>query len=194
MTQFVSDILERLAPEACVEVFASYGVALTRLPASQSRVGSIPPLGAVAGSAALTVAGFIGFSGSHVRGSVLVATTFNVVARARPSPLHVRSLSSNSSSDWILIRDWATELVNQVMGRIKNRLHPLNFPLNASTPAALSGKALNFAKPQSPLTRAILFDARPDKVWFWFDAVWTSEVAPTPGQSGGVKEGDVILF
>jgi len=194
MTQFVSDMLSRVAPEACAEVFASYGVSLTRMPVTEPPGASMPPLDASGDKTAPTVAGFIGFNGGRMRGSVLVATTFDVVVRARPKVLKVRSLSSSSSSDWILVRDWAAELVNQVMGRVKNRLHTLNLSLEVSAPAALSGKALSFAKPQSPLTRAVLFDARPDKVWFWFDASWTDDVLPTSGPSDGVKEGDILLF
>lgn len=194
MTHFVSEMLERVAPQACVEVFGSYGVTLTQIPQSAPRGMSIPPLDTAPAKTSAAVAGFIGFSGPKMRGSVLIASTFNVVARARPAALKVRPLSSGSSSDWILVRDWAAELVNQVLGRIKNRLHSVNVTLDVSTPAALSGKALAFAKPKSSQTKPILFDAHPDQIWFWFDALWTEDLAPSPGQAEGAKEGDVILF
>ena len=194
MTQFVSDTLERVAPEAVIDVFASYGVALTRVPLSEPRLTLIPPLSADGGSAAPSVAGFIGFSSPAVRGAVLLASTFDVIARARPPAARKKALSAHSSSDWILARDWAGELVNQVLGRIKNRMRSVGFTFDVSAPAALSGQALSFAKPKSERTRPVLFKAHPDSVWFWLDALWSSEVEPTPGPAGQRKEGDVILF
>jgi chemotaxis protein CheX len=193
MTQVVSDELERLAPEAVTEVFASYGVALTRVPLGESRVTVIPPL-SVAISREATVAGFIGFSAPAVRGAVLLASTFNVIARARPPEARKKMLSASSSSDWILVRDWAGELVNQVLGRVKNRMRAVGLTFDVSAPAALSGQALNFAKPKSELTRPILFEAHPDRVWFWLDAQWSSDVELVAAPGRQRKEGDVILF
>jgi chemotaxis protein CheX len=195
MTRVVSDELERLAPEAVTEVFASYGLALTRVPLGESRMTVIPPLSvAAASSGEATVAGFIGFAAPAVRGAVLLASTFNVIARARPPEARKKVLSASSSSDWILVRDWAGELVNQVLGRVKNRMRAVGLKFDVSAPAALSGQALNFAKPKSELTRPMLFEAHPDRVWFWLDAQWSSEVEPVAAPGRQRKEGDVILF
>jgi chemotaxis protein CheX len=192
MTQVVADELERLAPEAVSEVFASYAIALSRVPLAESRMTLIPPLSGSSGEA--TVAGFIGFSAPAVRGAVLLASTFNVIARARPPEARKRVLSPSSSSDWILVRDWAGELVNQVLGRVKNRMRAVGLTFEVSAPAALSGQALSFAKPKSEQTRPMLFDAHPDRVWFWLDAQWSSEVEPNVPPGRQRKEGEVILF
>jgi chemotaxis protein CheX len=194
MTQVVADELARLAPEAVSEVFASYAIALSRVPLVESRMTSIPPLSAAGRSGEATVAGFIGFSAPAVRGAVLLASTFNVIARARPPEARKRVLSSSSSSDWILVRDWAGELVNQVLGRVKNRMRAVGLTFEVSAPAALSGQALSFAKPKSEQTRPMLFDAHPDRVWFWLDAQWSSEVEPVVPPGRQRKEGEVILF
>jgi chemotaxis protein CheX len=194
MTQVVADELERLAPEAVTEVFASYAIALSRVPLAESRMTMIPPLTASGSSGEATVAGFIGFSAPAVRGAVLLASTFNVIARARPPEARKRVLSPNSSSDWILVRDWAGELVNQVLGRVKNRMRAVGLTFDVSAPAALSGQALSFAKPKSEQTRPMLFDAHPDRVWFWLDAQWSSEVEPNVPPGRQRKEGEVILF
>jgi chemotaxis protein CheX len=192
MTQVVSDELARLAPEAVSEVFASYAITLSRVPLAESRMTMIPPLSGSSGEA--TVAGFIGFSAPAVRGAVLLASTFNVIARARPPEARKRVLSPSSSSDWILVRDWAGELVNQVLGRVKNRMRAVGLTFDVSAPAALSGQALSFAKPKSEHTRPMLFDAHPDRVWFWLDAQWSSEVEPNVPPGRQRKEGEVILF
>jgi len=192
MTQVVSDELARLAPEAVSEVFASYAITLSRVPLAESRMTMIPPLSGSSGEA--TVAGFIGFSAPAVRGAVLLASTFNVIARARPPEARKRVLSPSSSSDWILVRDWAGELVNQVLGRVKNRMRAVGLTFEVSAPAALSGQALSFAKPKSEHTRPMLFDAHPDRVWFWLDAQWSSEVEPNVPPGRQRKEGEVILF
>ncbi|HEY2404850.1 MAG TPA: hypothetical protein VGI10_02560 [Polyangiaceae bacterium] len=194
MNEFVSEVLERFGPEAVCEVFAAYGVSLTRLPSAEGRATIIPGLGPDGASPDATVAGFIGFSAPVLRGALLLASTFEVVARARPPAVRNKKLSSASSSDWILARDWAGELVNQVLGRIKNRMRSHGLLLEVSAPAALSGQALAFAKPKSPKTRPVLFDAHPDKVWFWLDALWSSEVEATGGSGEERKAGDVILF
>ena len=91
-------------------------------------------------------------------------------------------------------RDWAGELVNQVLGRVKNRMRAVGLTFDVSAPAALSGQALSFAKPKSEQTRPMLFDAHPDRVWFWLDAQWSSEVEPNVPPGRQRKEGEVILF
>jgi hypothetical protein len=93
-----------------------------------------------------------------------------------------------------MVRDWAAELANQILGRIKNRLRTFNVAVDVSTPTAFSGRALAFARPKSPTIRPFLFDAPAGQVWLWLDTVSDPTLVLTPGGDAGAKEGDIILF
>jgi chemotaxis protein CheX len=187
------DVLDSITSLACIDVFGSYRVGLRELP-RPAKGNLIPNLDKEADGNASLVASVVGFTGDDLRGALLLATTFEVIARARPSGLAQQSLSKDSYSDWVMVRDWASELGNQILGRIKNKLRPFNVVLEVSTPTAFSGRALAFAKPKSPLARPFLFDTRGDRVWLWLDASFDPRQVLVSGSEESAKEGDVILF
>jgi CheY-specific phosphatase CheX len=148
----------------------------------------------VAAGAAI-VAAVVGFNGSDLRGTALLATTFELAALARPASLRKVPLSASTASDWIIVRNWAGELCNQVIGRIKNKLNRNGIALDVSPPAAFSGSALTFALPKSPAAYHFVFGTDHHTVWFCFDAQLDAGRPVAAGAvDKGAGEGKVIVF
>lgn len=74
----------------------------------------------------------IGFGGSALRGALLLSAPREVFARAYPGSHGEREVDDEE------LRDWAGELVNQLLGRIKNKLLARGVGIAISTPTALS--------------------------------------------------------
>jgi hypothetical protein len=87
------------------------------------------------------VAGLIELNG-QIDGSVMLISTFDLIARMRLSGIAPACMSKSRAGDWILIRDSAGELTNQFVGRVKNRLRGFGIKFGVGTPIALSGMAL----------------------------------------------------
>ncbi|MGD0678421.1 MAG: chemotaxis protein CheX [Polyangiaceae bacterium] len=191
MKTVLSDLLKDAAPRAVVDVFESYGVRLKERP-------NPPPTPALvqeaAGGAAI-VAGVVGFNGSELRGTVLLATTFELAAMARPANLRKKPLSTNSAVDWIFIRDWVGELSNQTIGRMKNKVSRFGVAFDVSPPAAFSGCALTFALPKSPAVQHFAFTVDGGTVWLCLDAFFDNARALTAGSpDASIAEGKVVVF
>lgn len=141
----------------------------------------------------LHVGGVVRFTGDQVRGSLAVVSTFDFIARSRPAELRKVALSSRRASDWVMVRDWAAELANQLVGRMKNRV---SVPLVVSPPLALSGQALIIALPRGDRTRSIALAQANDVVHvrIELDADPSIAVRPEAEVPGHAREGDVILF
>jgi hypothetical protein len=109
--QETQELVERLAEEACLNLFEAYGVALRQ----QELAG--PP----AGERSLT--GIIGFTGAGITGMCLVA--------ASEEPL----IASNPANG--TLRDWVAELSNQLAGRLKHKLLAHGVEVYITTPIVL---------------------------------------------------------
>src|SRR5215203_6825077 len=70
------ELIERVAPSVCGELFSSYGVPLRR------RFGPVPPAAALGSR----VAGVTDVRGERVRGTVVLVTGFRLLASCRPQP------------------------------------------------------------------------------------------------------------
>lgn len=161
----VDDSIKSLVADCCVELFSSYGVALA--PTSHSRAN-------------LTFCATIGFTGPHLRGSLLIAASREPLALAGEEPDESR--------------DWIAELANQMLGRIKNRLIMMGTVIYYSTPVFLRGEHLARLGDQPP---PLLFEGNGGVVSVWFDLdVGSDLVIPVAGAtaSHAASEGDVLLF
>ncbi len=118
MQRFLAEVLKEIAPQSVVDVFSSCDVTLAELSVPEWP----PPAAAKTQESNAIVAGLVSFSGAAMRGSIILSSTFTLIARARPPLARAHSLSSLAAADWIVARDWAGELSNQVLGRIRNRL------------------------------------------------------------------------
>lgn len=164
-------ILDRLVAENCAKLFADYELEI--------RAGE--PGEALAAERFL-LCGILGFTSKHMRGALVLATTREPLERTNPS--------ARASH-----RDWICELVNQLLGRVKNQMLTRGVQIFQSTPIALRGEQL------SPILQhrlvAELFTAEGGAVGVWMDCefdddfeisdVNATEVPP-------VSEGETLLF
>jgi len=188
MQRVLTEVLHELVPLALVEVFAAYGVSL-REQAKPDPFESMSATEAIA-------AGVVGFTGPSLRGTLVMAAPFELIANARPARARQQPLSRKSSADWIFVRDWVGELANQVLGRIKNRLHLYGVAFDVSPPAALSGSTLAFAAPKGPAPRIHTFAVGGQKVWFCLDSIYDAAqtVSLDGNRASGGREGKIIEF
>ena len=137
------------------------------------------------------VAGSIGFMAPEIRGAVLVTARKDVLARAWPTELRDRVPSDRD------VFDWTGELVNQLLGRVKNALVPFGLTLEQSTPTVVTGWHLHRAPASTNVARRYLFEADGGSIAIYFDAVVAEgfALADSPRQSlQPVVEGDIQLF
>ena len=95
------ELLDRLIPAACTELFAAYGVSLRRLSVQTSLPEETPEA---------STGGLVNFASDQMSGSILLVSTFRFMAECRPAELRSKPLAMSSSADWILVRDWTMEL------------------------------------------------------------------------------------
>lgn len=155
-----------LGREACIDLFASYGVALEP---------------AILGDEDCSrCIGVIGFVGDKIRGSVVLAPSSDVLQRTFP-------LAGEAGGDW------AGELANQLLGRIKNRLLSHGVEVALTPPIVLRG--FDITATGSARHASESFAGGPGAVRMWVDY----ETAPDfemgeAIQPPGMLEGDSILF
>ncbi len=137
------------------------------------------------------VAGTIGFTSPELRGAVLLTARREVLARAWPVELRTRVPSEDD------VADWAGELINQLLGRVKNALVPYGLTIEQSMPTVVTGWRLHRAHASTNLARRYLFEAGGGSIAVYFDAVATQGLTlpePKSDSPRAVAEGDVQLF
>ncbi|MGK3996929.1 chemotaxis protein CheX [Sorangium sp. So ce1024] len=163
---------------SCIHLFRDNGVELQLLELEEPQV--------TPGNA---VVSFIGFTGDHLRGSLTLVAPVSLITRCHP-------LRERRALDEDMVCDWASELANQLLGRVKNRLRPLGLVIVLSTPSAAIGEHLRAREEQSEGFRRLLFDAGPDRLAVFFDALAPDaalklEEGSSPDPQ---REGEVLLF
>src|SRR5450432_17909 len=171
MTSTNKTTLDRLVAENCLKLFADYKLEIRAGEPGESH--SIEPF---------LLCGILGFTSKQMRGALVLATTREPLERTNPdaTPSH---------------RDWICELVNQLLGRVKNQMLTRGVEIFPSTPIALRGEHLSPVLQQSLV--AELFTAERGVVCVWMDCEFDEgfvlpeaaacDVAP-------ILEGDTILF
>lgn len=157
-----------MTADACKELFGAYGVALE------------PATGEWHADQERMLCGVIGFVGSGVRGSCVLAGHDTPILKSCPEGDQVR--------------DWVGELTNQLAGRIKSRFLKHNIEIGLSTPVGLSGVALQ-PLPRNEL-RPICFSALGGTVLVWVEVDADPKFAFGAAGSGeaGRAEGEIVLF
>lgn len=157
----------RILEEVCQRLFKAYGVELTPAPSSMETTQEV------------VLCGVLGFAGSHVRGSTLLAATTGPFEESRPT---------NG-----VMRDWVGELTNQLVGRLKVKLLERGTEIAVSTPVVLQGEHV------APLPRQVLkpivFTSKHGLVFVWADVETVEGFALSDGTSDpGMTEGDAVFF
>jgi hypothetical protein len=163
--------LDRLVAESCLRLFADYKL---EIHARQPGEG--------AATEPFLLCGILGFTSRHMRGALVLATSREPLERTSPvaNPSH---------------RDWICELVNQLLGRLKNQMLSCGVEIFPSTPIALRGEHLCPVLQQRLV--AELFTAEGGAVCVWMDCEFDDSFAL--GDAGcldtpPVSEGEIVLF
>ncbi len=158
--------------DCCCELFSAY-----KLETQPRNRGDLPVPGELA------VCGVMGFGGKLLRGSLVLIATREPLQRTNPDGL---------GSD----RDWACELANQLMGRIKNRLLSLGVEILLATPAGLSG--VNLSPSTAERSAPQIFSAANGYICVWLDCEHAPGFElgrePLPNAEVAVPEGETLLF
>ena len=173
--------LAQLTADCFREVFAAYGIAMSlESDDTTTRDDSPGP-----------IVSFIGFGGDLLRGTLIILAPLNVVRASYPSEL------KDCAESAIQVFDWAGELANQVLGRIKNRLDSRGVEVFVSMPKVML--ASHFSVPTS--SRGAVCGLRflapgQERVGIWLDALARSSTQPIIGpiQSLSSGEGEMLLF
>jgi hypothetical protein len=185
--------LTRLACRSVASVLGSYGLTVQEPFQASPAAATIAALAKEAGLEPPSVGASIAFSGPKIRGELLLAGTFDLVAGIRPE-VTWSSPAARSAASHLVVRDWAAELANQVLGHLKNRLSGMDVAFVIATPTPLSGPALSAQLPKSAGVRPVLFRAEGGGIWFWLDVVCDPDIDLRVAASERTKEGELILF
>jgi CheY-specific phosphatase CheX len=173
------DAVRQVVTDACVDMLTACGM----------------PVGSVSGGRMIAlsehdIAGFIGFTG-RVRGSLTMAasskmfgSTFPQAPGAPPPPL----------ADLL---DWAGEVANQTLGRIKRRFCDRGVDFETSTPTAVNGRHIGGRAPARDGIIEMIFTVGDELVSVCFEVVPPADgnifkLAADPIPCS--EEGDLVLF
>lgn len=166
--QRVSSVIDGIIGEVCKNLFEAYGVKLEAVERTMEEEQS------------LVLCGVLGFAGSAMRGSLLLAGTKTPFEQSRPVEGEMR--------------DWVGELANQLVGRLKSRLLQRGVDIALSTPIVIQGEHI------APLPRQILqpaiFRAHDGLVAVWVDVETTPDFTlgePIPIEAPS-EDGEALFF
>ncbi len=173
-------ILDGVLRASTIAVFAHYGVQLDAGAPSVAR--SLPSHRAI---------GVIGFTGNHVRGTVALAASAEILERSRPAT------GATAIPQGDLVRDWVGELANLLVGRIGLALSRHGLDIRLSIPVALSGEALQVSAASPGRTRCWDFTSEAGNVRTWLELELDAGVALDPESTASpdaLRIGEPVLF
>jgi hypothetical protein len=145
------------------------------------------------------IVAFIGFGGARVRGTLTVMAPQMLWLKTYPvaHPLGARPGDND-------LLDWCAEVVNQILGRIKNQLVRRGVDLQVSMPKALHASQLSISRSaQKTVCMLRSSSGEASLVGVWLDALVgengilfpaLSEALPPASVDEPMSEGDIVLF
>lgn len=172
-TEHNSEVMRELLTSCAFELFADYGVVLepATAPASPSEMVAV-----------------IGFTSDEMRGTLAISARVDFFARTNV-------ISSDPNEEQI--RDWAGELGNQLMGRIKNRLLAYNLVLAMGTPMVIIGMSMDLGPRRTGIVNRLAWSSTQGEVQAWLEAsheagLWLERSADA--DDAIQAEGDLLFF
>ncbi len=175
----VRRLFEETSAAACESLFGRYGVRARRADENDE-----------AASPDLYLCAIIGYTGRHIRGTLVLALTEDLSGLSNPvaHPLAGR--------DRAIHRDWVGELSNQLLGQIKMDLLRYGVEIHMNLPAVLHGHHL------APLPRArlkpIMFTVANGAAAVWIEYVTSPgfrlEPVANSAADQGPAPGEALLF
>lgn len=170
--------LSELLAQCMTELLAELGVRPERLTGGRQP----PPTGE-------SIAAFSGFGNDELRGSFTFLGPSKLFSRLHPLP------STVTPRD---LTDWACELVNQSVGRFRNRLLAYGVKLSLSVPQSALADNLRLASSLQPARSPIAFaiDGMVLEGWLELEIEPSFRLAQSPVAEGAeaLLEGSVVLF
>jgi chemotaxis protein CheX len=168
MTESNYEMLAKVVAESVEKVFAAYDTALEV---------------SEAGSVGHEVVAVIGYAADEVRGGLALGITKYLAEKTMPTP---------DTPTY----DWAGELANQILGRVRNRMLSYKLDLQISTPVVLHGLGVQVAPPGHTGVRVASYQSGADVVQVLLEARFeTGYVLPEKNEGdGAVDEGEMLLF
>lgn len=136
------------------------------------------------------LAAFIGFLGDTLRGALVISAPAALIARAVPVKPGDGGVPEEQQ------RDWACELANQLLGRMKLRLAQHGVDFEMSTPSVMMGRDLRGFR-SGETARVLRFDGDRTSLYVEFEAQATAEFyfleTPIVGEVS-VQEGELLML
>ena len=174
-TKGVRGAIDSLVQASLVELFAAYGVAVAPLPRTLAE--RVPRLPNVSAAASLLV------QGSSTRPGRLTLSMPDVVLEL------MRGVDASS-----LKEDWARELCNQLMGRLKNRLLHFSVRIAAGALATIDSQALARQLASAPSARVYTVRTLRGEVVVTLQGMPEERELVYVGAGPSANEGDAIWF
>jgi chemotaxis protein CheX len=170
-------VLASLLVQICRDMFTPNGEPLEEL------AGTEPPA-----DREHLLASCIGLSGTTVRGALVVVARPTFFKLTYPAELGVPRTDDD-------VADWAGEVANQLLGRIKNRLSTYGLDFTTSTPTVVRGDRLQLRIDESNTIRRPL-SIRNDRVDIHFEIERDDDQALLANGASGTAtpEGHAFLF
>ena len=133
---------------------------------------------------------FMGFTGDVLRGTLAMVVPIELMRRAYP-------LAFRDNVRWEFeVFDWAGEVANRLLGRIKLGLGARSVDIEASTPRVMLGEQLHVTRSTRGTVCSACFATSGTPMRVWFDAISPEgqSVFGPASAAGGQPEGDVLLF
>jgi hypothetical protein len=165
-------MMDLVIQRSAVELFASIGIAIAPMPA----VVANPRLGAD------DFVGIVQLSVNGARGSLAVAASLSTLSKAKGA------VAAPSMQDWL------RELVNQLAGRIKNRLARYQVSVDVSLPSALARSAFDRGFEIKGNTTVYAFRTIRDDIQVMLTGELGNIDLRFSGAEGVAEEGELILF
>jgi len=161
---------------SATELFCSRGVEVRPAP-QESAEGSVE------------YAATVGFASDRLRGMVGIGMA--------PKTLQRLVAADEATGPTTIGEDWLAESVNQLLGRLKNKLLGYNVVLSIALPTVLRGVRLEFLSTGRTNIWTYPFECAAGPIWVWLDvrADQAFELAPSSDPAlKGTPEGELLLF
>jgi|GEM_PF-2986208 len=134
---------------------------------------------------------FVGFTGENIKGSLTFLSQRTFFTTTHPN---IQMQVPVEPQDEL---DWAREVVNQILGRVKNKLLAFNLPFSVSTPSVVIGHQLENPESLNLQNRLFGFQTNRGNVVINFSVVMAEGAQFNRVADSGMgpqKEGKAILF
>jgi hypothetical protein len=174
----ITDVEEHLI-EATAELFDAYGISLGRLDDQDSPLTLRGEM----------ITSTVGFAGDNIRGSLILATSINVV-RMWQMQLGSSDPSLDAASDTI------GEFSNMLLGRLKYSLLLRGVTILLATPITSMGQHITFPTPCECPSRWLRFGGDVGRLDVRLDASFTSDFAfaAEAPREAPASAGDMMMF